>query len=53
MTNQCKNCQNLNMATDELTCTAFPNGIPKEILIGEFDHTKEYKNDNNIRFKKV
>lgn len=53
MTNQCWQCSNFNEFGDKLSCIAFPNGIPKEILTGEFDHNNEFKNDNGIRFKKV
>jgi len=35
------------------SCEAFPNGIPEEILIGEFDHHKPYKGDNGIQFEAV
>ena len=34
-------------------CYAFPNGIPEEILTGEFDHSKPYPGDNGIRFEPV
>ncbi len=32
-------------------CKAFPKGIPIEIAIGDFDHTKPYPGDNEIRFE--
>ena len=32
-------------------CEAFPQGIPEEIWVGEFDHTKPYPGDNGIRFE--
>ena len=36
-----------------IACDAFPQGIPDEILSGKFDHTKPYKGDNGIMFKKL
>ena len=34
------------------TCDAFPNGIPREIELGDFDHHEEYAGDNGIRYEK-
>lgn len=31
---------------DGLTCTAFPAGIPSEILSGEVDHFSPYNNES-------
>ena len=36
-----------------LSCKAFPDGIPTEILTGENDHTKPYKGDNGIQFEPI
>jgi hypothetical protein len=46
---QCSRCLNL---TDPLLwkCRAFPDGIPGDILGGDFDHTKPYPGDSGIRF---
>ena len=49
MTNQCPKCKHLFIG--KLSCDAFPNGIPTEILSGNFDHTKEFKDDSGIRFE--
>lgn len=35
------------------TCKAFPDGIPEEILNGEYDHHKPYEGDNGIRFNAI
>jgi hypothetical protein len=53
MTNQCFRCLNLFNITNTLTCSAFPDGIPVDILTGMVDHTEPYKNDKGIRFKTV
>ena len=47
---QCYVCKNLRRKP--ITCRAFPKGIPVEILIGDFDHTKPFKNDKGIMFEK-
>lgn len=51
MSIQCLACANLNNSMTN--CKAFPNGIPVKILTGHFDHTKPFRNDNGIRFKRI
>jgi len=49
MTYQCYNCQYYIFDNN---CEAFPEGIPKEILTGEFDHTTIHPDqDNDILFE--
>lgn len=36
---------------DRVTCTAFPDGIPADILAGDVDHRQEVTGDNGIRFE--
>jgi hypothetical protein len=33
------------------TCTAFPEGIPSEILQSEFDHRKPHEGDHGFQFE--
>ena len=33
-------------------CTAFPDGIPGKILVGEIDHTKPVAGDHGIQFSR-
>lgn len=40
----CFHCANWNVSD---TCTAFPDGIPDEILSGENDHTKPLPDQKN------
>lgn len=48
---QCSKCQNY---INNIKCKAFPKGIPENILIGEFDHTKKHPNqDNNTLFEPI
>lgn len=35
----------------EAECTAYPDGIPYEVISGDHDHTKPYKDDHGIRFE--
>lgn len=46
---QCTKCKHFKSGT--LTCDAFPKGIPKDILTGNFDHTKPHNGDNGIQFE--
>jgi hypothetical protein len=32
-------------------CEAFPERVPHEIYIGQFDHRRPYPGDNGIRFE--
>ena len=34
-----------------VTCNAFPDGIPDEIRLGDFDHRQPYEGDNGITWK--
>jgi hypothetical protein len=45
---QCLECKHYAGA---LTCTAFPGGIPEDIVTGRFDHREPYAGDNGIRFE--
>jgi len=33
-------------------CTAFPDGIPREILFMEVSHRLEYPGDHGVRYEK-
>ena len=46
---QCATCKNHIPRT--VTCKAFPNGIPREIKSGQFDHSKPHPQDNGILYE--
>lgn len=48
---QCATCKNHIPFT--LTCKAFPQGIPSEIMWGEWDHREAYPGDSGIRYDPV
>lgn len=45
---QCNRCQRRD-ATRAVRCGAFPDGIPIEILAGEFDHNRRHPDDGGLR----
>lgn len=47
----CKHVIELSFFGERSTCRAFPGGIPKEIITGQFDHTQPYPGDHGIRFE--
>jgi len=52
---KCMQCQNYHFdICNKIVCKAFPNGIPENILIGEFNHTKKHpEQKNNILFEPI
>lgn len=46
---QCVFCR--HKSTRGAVCTAFPSGIPGEILRNEHDHRQPFDGDNGIRFE--
>ncbi len=44
-------CRCMHIGPGSKNCTAFPEGIPMPIWIGENDHTGLYLGDNGIRFE--
>jgi len=45
---QCISCIHYRMGSK---CDAYPDKIPYEIISGQVDHKRPYKNDNGITFK--
>ncbi len=46
---QCATCKNHIPMT--LTCKAFPERIPDEIMDGKWDHREHYQGDNGILYE--
>lgn len=47
----CYSCVHLSVDGYEMTCAAYPAGIPTEILESEVDHRQPYTGDNGIHFE--
>ena len=45
----CLKCKHLNK--DEISCKAFPDVIPQDILASVFDHRKPFRGDHGIQFE--
>lgn len=48
----CSHCKHLDLKSKGNVCTAFPEGIPDEIWLGQNDHKKPYEGDNGITFER-
>ena len=46
---QCMDCKHLTRG-GSLTCAAYPEGIPRTILLNEWDHRKPQPGDHDIQF---
>ena len=50
---QCNACRHNWRDKPGATCAAFPDGIPRDILLGRADHHAAYPGDHGIRFEAV
>jgi len=46
----CGGCKHLRGNLMDPKCDAFPEGIPREILLSEADHRTAFPGDNGIQF---
>ena len=45
----CRKCKHLN--EDNVSCAAFPDVIPQDIIAAVFDHRKPFPGDHGIMFE--
>lgn len=43
-------CHTCSRRTGVFVCTAFPDGIPRSILVGDILHTRPYPGDNGRQY---
>lgn len=49
----CSWCNRFNGYEPIMTCRAYPEGIPQEIINNLVDHRKPYKGDHGIQYEGV
>lgn len=47
----CMSCKHFDRAADDLSCAAFPDGIPDAIIENRLDHRQPIDGDNGIQFE--
>jgi len=47
----CYTCEHFIKNDSKFKCKAYPEGIPKEIIIGDIDHTKPYFKDGGYQYQ--
>lgn len=47
----CFECKHISFDGRTPVCSAFPDGVPRDILFGDEGHTQPYPGDNGIRFE--
>jgi hypothetical protein len=48
----CMNCKHYNRNDkNKMSCKAYPNGIPEDIIFSVVDHHKPFAGDNGIQFE--
>lgn len=43
-------CEKCRHYTTRMRCAAFPDGIPNDILDGEFDHRQPHEGDHGVQW---
>lgn len=49
----CKHYQTDDVPVGQFRCTAFPKGIPLDIMFNRVSHTKHYQGDHGVRFERL
>ena len=49
----CNQCKHFNRVSLNMICTAYPKGIPIQIIKSIVDHKTPFINDNGVRFEPI
>ncbi len=50
---QCDRCKHIIWEAPWDKCKAYPNGIPRKLLVNEVSHREPYKHDGGLRFEET